>query len=399
MASMSGGVGSIVIAGAVARRPGRAGHAWAFLQYALGFRRLGWDVLWLDSIDRSSAGAGSPQVRHFADLARRTGLEEDASLLVGATGRRAAADAAFGLDRRKVLDRVREADLFLNFMGYVRDEEILERARRRVFLDIDPGFGQMWEDLGQARLFHGHDAYATVGERVGAWDCAIPPLGIDWIASPPPVLLAPRGGAGEAFTSVCSWRGPFAPIEHGGVRYGLRAHELRRFLDLPLRTGAPFRLALDIDPADAADRERLLAAGWELEDPVANAGDLDSYRDFIARSAGEIMIAKGLYVATRNGWFSDRSVCYLASGRPVLAQDTGWSERYPSGEGLIAFRDLDEAVEAVAEARRDPARHRRAARALAEAYFDSDLVLTRLAERAAAPRARPVEAAGGGWRP
>ncbi|MDX1579967.1 MAG: glycosyltransferase, partial [Gemmatimonadota bacterium] len=194
-------------------------------------------------------------------------------------------------------------------------------------------------------------------------------------------------------------RGPFAPIEHGGVRYGLRAHELRRFLDLPLRTGAPFRLALDIDPADAADRERLLAAGWELEDPVANAGDLDSYRDFIARSAGEIMIAKGLYVATRNGWFSDRSVCYLASGRPVLAQDTGWSERYPSGEGLIAFRDLDEAVEAVAEARRDPARHRRAARARAEAYFDSDLVLTRLAARAAAPRARPVEAAGGGWRP
>lgn len=377
--------GAVVVAGAVARRPGRGGHAWALLQYALGFRRLGWDVLFLDSVDGGPGGPDTAAVAWMDRLAARFGLEGDVALLVDGTGPRAT--STIGPGRGALLERVAAADLFLNVMGYVRDEEILAAARRRVFIDIDPGFGQMWQDLGLARPFDGHDAFVTVGPRIGRPDCTIPTLGLGWIPSLPPVVLERFPASpptGRAFTSICTWRGPFDPIEHGGRTYGLRAHECRRFLDLPARTGARFELALDIDAADAHDRARLEAAGWVLRDPAEAAGDPDSYAAFIRGSAAEIGIAKGLYVDTRCGWFSDRSACYLASGRPVVAQDTGWSERLPSGAGLFAFSTPGEAAAAVAAVRSDPARQGRAAREIAEAHFDSDRVLTALAERAGA---------------
>ena len=380
----AGSAGAVVIAGAVARQAGRGGHAWAFLQYVLGFRRLGWQVLWLDSIDGACVDAPDREVREFRRFVEVAGIEDDAALLAGATapapgsGRPVA-----GLDRRGVLERVRRADLFINVMGYIRDEEILGAARRTLFLDIDPGFGQMWEDLGLARLFHGHDAYATVGVRVGAADCRVPTLGIDWIPTPPPVVLQafdPVGGTGNHWTSVCSWRGQYGAVEHGGRSYGLRVHEFRRFLDLPRLTGQTFHIALDIDEADAADRRRLTRAGWTLLDPAEVAGTPEAYREFIGSSAGEFTVAKGLYVDTRGGWFSDRSVCYLASGRPVVAQDTGWSEAYPADRGLLPFTNPEGAREAIAEVASDRVAHGRAAREVAEATFDSDVVLTRLAD-------------------
>ncbi|MDX1393413.1 MAG: hypothetical protein R3195_03440 [Gemmatimonadota bacterium] len=397
--------GSVVIAGAVARRPRRGGHAWAFLQYVLGFRRLGWDVTWLDSIDPTTRSGATDDEDDYPRARRRraaevgeferfcafAGIEGDASLMVGASERRPPVDAdavAAGLPRRDVLERVRASDLLINVMGYIRDEEVLGAAPRRLFLDIDPGFGQMWEDMGLARLFHGHDAYATVGGRVGDDDCLIPTLGIDWIRTPPPVVLAefePRESRTDApWTSVCSWRGPFEPIEHEGRTYGLRVHEFRRFLELPRLTDAPFTIALDIDESDAVDRDRLVAAGWRLVDPLDRAGDYESYRRFIRSSAGELMIAKGLYVQTRSGWFSDRSVCYLASGLPVVAQDTGWTESLPSGDGLIGFGTVGEAASAIDAVRSNPRRHARAAREVAEARFDSRRVLARLVERAVA---------------
>lgn len=386
--------GAVVVAGGVARCPDRAGHAWAFLQYVLGFRRLGWDVLWLDSVDPGPR-AGPPDRRQtdwFRALARRFGLERDAALLVGATSPVGAREPVFGGSRRELLERVRAADFLLNVMGYVRDEELLAAARRRVFLDIDPGFGQMWQDLGLAHPFAGHDAFATVGVRIGRDDCPIPTLGLPWIPTLPPVVLdrfpaeTPNGGG---FTSLCTWRGPFAPVDHGGRRYGLRVHQFRRFVDLPARTGARFELALDIAAEDDPDRERLERAGWILRDPAAAGRDPDAYRDFIRESAAEIGVAKGMYVDTRCGWFSDRSVCYLASGRPVVAQETGWSESLPDGEGLLAFSDLEGAVAAVEAVRADPLRHARAAREIAVRHFDSDIVLASLADRAGAPV--PVE--------
>jgi len=185
------------------------------------------------------------------------------------------------------------------------------------------------------------------------------------------------------FTSVASWRGPFGPLTYGGVTYGLRVHEFRKFAAIPRSSPARFEIALEIDPDEVRDRELLGEHGWVLVDPREAAGDPWRYRAFIQRSGAELLIAKQLYVAMRSGWFSDRSVCYLASGRPVLAQDTGFSGRYPVGMGLVTFATLDEARAGVEAIVNDYRRHALAARQIAREFFDSDTVLARLIERVA----------------
>jgi hypothetical protein len=371
---------SIVVAGALARRPAAGGHAWVFLQYLLGFRRLGWDVLFLDWLDSEACGGPVERSVHAAwlrSVLKRYGLDGAFSLLDRDTG--AAAD---GLPREEVLRRARASTFLLNVMGYLDDEEILAVVPRRVFLDIDPGFGQMWRELGLVDLFSGHDDFVTVGGRVGESDCAIPTAGLTWLRTRPPVVLEHwpqrRDSGSGAFTSVVSWRGPFAPIEYEGTTYGVRAHELRKFAELPRRSGRTFELALDIHPDETRDLTLLEENGWDLVDPAEVAGDPDRYRDYVSRSLAELMIAKGLYVETRSGWFSDRSACYLASGRPVLAQDTGLEGLLPVGEGLLTFRTLDEAVVGVEAICGDYERHAAGARRIAEEHFDSDKVLSRL---------------------
>ena len=158
---------------------------------------------------------------------------------------------------------------------------------------------------------------------------------------------------------MASWRGPFAPIEYEGVTYGLRVHEFRRFADLPARTPERLEVALDIHEAETGDLELLRSNGWHLADPAVEAADPWAYRDYVQRSKGELMIAKNMYVASRSGWVSDRSICYLASGRPVVAQDTGISDLYPVGEGLLTFDDAGRgraALEDVSERLRPPLR-------------------------------------------
>ncbi len=359
---------SVVVAGALARRASAGGHAWVFLNWLLGFRRLGYDVLFVDWVDHPDPRAA----RRLAALLGR--FDVPFSLL--ADGRPIA-----GLARDTVLRRTRDAALLLNVMGYLLDDEILAAARRRVFLDIDPGFGQMWRELGLADVFAGHDAYVTIAANVGRPGCSIPACGVDWITTRQPVVLdlwPPSPGRGRRFTTVASWRGPYAAVSYGGRRYGVRAHEFRRFASLPRLTGCELEIALEIDDGDERDRELLEAGGWRIVDPERVAGDPASYRDYIAGSGAEFMVAKEMYVQTRSGWFSDRSACYLASGKPVLAQDTGLGD-LPRGEGLVTFTTLDDAVagsEAILSA---PARHARAAREVAEEYFDSDRVIGRLA--------------------
>ena len=357
--------GSIVIAGAVTRRSHAGGHVWALLQWALAFRRIGWRVTMLDAVEDASMAAP------FLPLMRRFGLAEDSALLVGG-------DATIGLERARLLERVRDADALLNVMGYCDDEDVLAAARRRVFLDIDPGFGQMWQALGSADLFAGHDVFVTVGGRVGLDDCLVPTCGRRWVRTLPPVSLEhwPRCEPGPTrFTSVASWRGPFDPIEYEGTRFGLRVHEFRRFVDLPDRTGLDFEVALDIDDADHADRERLEAAGWCLVSPARVAAGPDEYRTYVQSSGAEFQVAKQMYVAARTGWFSDRTACYLASGRPAVVQDTGLDGVIETGRGLLAYDDLEGAEAAARDVAAHPIRHARAARALAEEYFEAGRVL------------------------
>ncbi len=380
--------GAILIAGSLAQRPGFSGHAWVFLQYLLGFQRLGFEVLFLDRLDAAMcsdltgarcAVEDSWNLRYLSEVMEQAGLSGAWSVNYNQGER------TLGVPRAAVLDFARRADVLINVMGFLSDAEILGCVRRRVFLDIDPGFGQMWQDLGLATVFDGHDVYLTIGENIGQPDCTIPACGLPWITSPQPIVLAewpacdPPGDA--AFTSIASWRGPFGPIEYRGRTYGLRVHEFRKFAALPRLVRARCEVALEIDPADAKDATMLREHGWNLIDPRSVAGSLDGYRRYIQHSKAELMIAKNLYVESRGGWFSDRSICYLASGRPVLAQDTGFARNYPVGEGLLAFRTLDEAVAGVEEIAANYERHSHAARAVAEAHFDSDKVLTRLLEK------------------
>jgi hypothetical protein len=285
---------------------------------------------------------------------------------------------------RAALDRAAgEAELILNVNGFVDDPGLMSRTGLRAYLDIDPGFGQMWRALDLDDMFAGHDAYVTIGEQIGQPDCTIPTGGLEWITTPQPVVLTeweaqPAATPDRGFTSVASWRGPFAPIEYEGVTYGLRVHEFRRFAELPRRSGEQFEVALDIHEADTADIEMLAENGWRLVDPAEAAGDPWAYREYVQGSRAELMVAKGMYVKSRSGWMSDRSICYLASGRPVVAQETGFSQLYPAGSGLLAFDDLDGAVACVEQVAGDHERHSRAAREIAEEHFDSDRVLRRL---------------------
>jgi hypothetical protein len=378
--------GLVLYSGALAQVPRQGGLTWLHLQFLLGLRRLGWDVLFLDRLTppMCADAAGGParmeeslNLRYFLRVMEDFGLGGAFSLSLDRP------DRVIGLSRREVLERAAHASLLLNVMGYCDDEEILGRVRRRVFLDIDPGFGQMWRELGLHDAFRRHDAFVTLGRNIGRPDCAIPTCGLSWITMPQPVVLeqwpAQPPPPDGAFTSIGAWRGPNGPIEYRGRTYGLRVHEFRKFVELPsLCPGARFELALDIHPGDARDIRLLRDNGWCVVDPRAVAGGPAEYRAYVAGSRAEFMIPKQMYVDTNSGLFSDRSVYYLASGRPVLARDTGIGHLYTTGVGLVTFSTLAEAVAGVEAINSDYARHAKAAREISVEFFDSDKVLTRL---------------------
>ncbi len=377
----------VVIAGALASRAGKGGSTWARLHWPLAFAELGWDVLYLDRLDAQVAvdvagcpcdGADSVNAAYFARVMDDAGLAGRSSLVLDK------GDRHIGLDRATVIDRVRNSALLINIMGFLDDPEILDAAPRRAFLDIDPGFTQMWQAQGLADVLRGYDDYITIGENIGHEGSSIPTCGKRWITTPQPVSLAHwpvQTSRGERYSSIASWRGAYGPLEHDGRTYGLRVHEFRRFAPLPTISDAPFELALAIDPSETKDLTLLRVNGWTLADPRVVAGDPCAYRTYVGRSRGEFMVAKNIYVDTRSGWFSDRTMCYLASGRPAIVQDTGFTHRYPSDEGLVAFSSLDEAAEAVERVEHDYARHAQAARRVAREHFAGAGVARRLVQK------------------
>jgi hypothetical protein len=366
---------TLVIAASLLQSIERGGHCWFLGQWLLGLRRLGWSVFFLDYEDETTSATERERLR-LADVLRTFDVEDSYAVLTpdGSTA---------GSSRAEVLDVVRRSRGLLNVMGYVRDPAVLEAAPVRIFLDIDPGYGQMWRELGLADVLAGHEIFVTVAGNMGDPSCAVPDAGAAWTTTRPPVVLAewPATPVGDAFTTIATWRGPWGPVEYKGRTYGSRVHEFRKFATLPTRAGATCELALDIHSDEVADISLLRRGGWTLVDPRVVAAHPNAYRRYIQRSRAEICVAKNMYVDTRSGWISDRSVCYLASGKPVLAQDTGFSKSVPTGLGLLAFRTLDEAVAGMEDIEAHYDLHSTAARNLAAEYFDSDVVLPALLEQ------------------
>jgi hypothetical protein len=374
---------TVLVGGAIANKLRNGGEAWVRLSWIRGLQRLGADVWFVEQIgpdmciDDTGAPASFEQSanrRYFDAVVDHFGLGGRASLLYDG-GREAS-----GPPLDELIDVAAGADLLVNISGHLQLEPLMRVLRRKAYVDLDPGFTQFWHADGWPGLA-GHDSYFTVGENIGRPGCDVPTGGVDWRAVPPPVVLDdwPRVAGGELgrFTTVGAWRGAFGVIERAGHTYGLKVHEFRKVIELPRRVPLEFEVALDIYPGDDRDRETLEANRWRLVDPrKAVPGPLE-FREYVQGSGAEFSVAQGIYVDTNSGWFSDRSVRYLASGRPALLQDTGFSRNYPVGEGLVAFRTLDEAAAGAQRIAADYEAHRAAARALAEERFDSDKVLPR----------------------
>jgi hypothetical protein len=367
----------VVVGGALANKVGSSGEAWVRLSWVRGLQALGLDVRFIEEITDEVADAR--RVKWFEDVTRRFRLEDKATLL-------REGEAVIGPPVEELMTLAPEATL-VNISGHLTLPPLLRAFQRRVMVDIDPGFTQFWHEAGlPGANVAGHDMYFTIGELIGAPECPIPTGGIEWHAVKPPVVLDdwPQRTPLELdrFTTIATWRGAFGPIEHGGRRYGLKVHEFRKFMALPRLSGRSFEIALDIDPADGADLEALRGHGWQIADPQAVAPDPDRFRAYVESSGAEFSVAQGIYVETQCGWFSDRTTRYLASGRPALVQDTGFSRILPVGEGLVAFKTLQEAVAGAGEIAHNYADHCAAARRIAEEHFDAKRVLARFCEQA-----------------
>jgi hypothetical protein len=377
----------IIVSGMIAGDPGQGGAAWAVLQYVLGLRSLGHDVFFIEPIAPASIQpAGAPlaasiNASYFNDIVTRFELRDRAALL------RQDTRETIGLLYDKLVETAVAADLLINVSGMLTDPRLFGAIQRRVYLDLDPGFNQLWHAEGVDVRLADHTHFVTVGCAIGRQGCDVPTCGRAWITTLQPIVLeqwpVTTGNPDAPWTTVGNWRG-HGSIHHGGVHFGQKAHSLRRFITVPRRSSERFVLALAIHPGEVNDLAALAENGWLLVDPAQVAATPADYQAFIQRSKGEFGVAKSGYVAARCGWFSDRSICYLASGRPVLAQDTGLAGVLPTGEGLITFSTTEEVIEALQTVNSDYLRHATAARDLAATCFASDRVLGRLLTEIAA---------------
>jgi hypothetical protein len=356
----------------IAATPWQGGATWAVLQYLLGLRRLGCAVYFVEPLDEAD-GDPSDAARYCSRVMRRFGLDERWALIPPG-----GADP-LGMSRERLRAGARESDLLLNVSGMLTDPDVLDPIPVRAYLDLDPAFAQLWHAAeGIDMHLDAHTHFVTVADVIGRPDCPIPTCDREWLPTLPPVVLEEWPVATRldrrAATTVGHWRS-YGSVDHEGVRYGQKAHSLRPLIDLPRRAPGRFELALAIHPDETTDLAALRENGWILLDPAALTATPDDFRSFVQGSWAEFGLAKSGYVVSGSGWFGDRSACYLASGRPVIAQDTGFGRRLPTGAGLFSFSTADEVVAVIEELERDYERHRAAAREVAVEHLASDRVL------------------------
>jgi hypothetical protein len=418
----------IVVTGLITQHPRLGGITWHYLQYLLGLRELGHDVYYLEdsgewpySLDGGASGQEwiaydcATNVEHIGSVMKRFGLGERWSY------RFPIRPKWFGMSDSTRCEVLRTADLLLNVSGTLERPQEYRCVRRTAYVDSDPVFTQIKHALGGEyadfrERVDAHDVHFTFGERAPSW---APDTGHEWHPTRQPIVLDEWRSSRDyrdVYTTVMSWTS-YKPLSYEGDLYAQKDWEFRRFIHLPARI-APAKLELAVNhtdhiewqttalPAVEPDGAReehshsrvadvLARCGWNVVDPADACGDLEAYRAYIASSKGEWSVAKNGYVRGQPGWFSERSACYLAAGRPVIVQNTGLDAVLPIGEGILAFSTLDEAVAAVREVESSYRRHARTARDIAEAFFDSKRVLERLlddafGERVMRKSARPL---------
>lgn len=399
---MTGGL-RVVVLGIAGRLP-FAGVAWQALHYLEAFRRLGHDVYYVEDtgewpldLDRNEITADPRYtVEYLARVLGRNAFDDRWAY-------RAAPESGrvYGLSQQRLTEVLRDADVLVNLTGatVLRDEHL--GIPVRIYLETDPVLPQIQAEQGDRFVLDhlaAHTHHFTFGENIGAPDCSIPVGRIAYRTTRQPVVLdwwrrsiaeSPGDGAGRlSFTTVATWRHTSKDIEWRGRMLRWSKHD--RFapvLELPRRMRHRFELALA--GADATAIARLTEHGWRVLDAIALTKELLPYRDYVQASDAEFTVAKEQYVQLRSGWFSDRSACYLAAGRPVVTEDTAFGAVLPTGRGLFAFRTLDDVPHAVDAIASDYAAHSRAALEIADAYFRAETVVARLLDgvgtRAGAP--------------
>jgi len=370
--------------------PQGGGHLWVYLNWALALRAIGCRVIWLEGVDDDLGDTSVARRRRWrgrdvrecvatlkAHLARY-GFA-DALALYSITGAPLPADlAASGL----TLEAAADADLLLN-LSPALPASVVGRFRRSGFVDTDPGLLQVWMTTGDICVAP-HDVYFTIGETVGTPEARIPDCGLRWHYTPPPVFLAewpvvPADPA-SSYTTITHWWG--GTFEFRGMTFSNdKGAAFLEYAGLPSRTSAKLELAVCLGEHYEEWRARLEPQGWHIREAWDVSATPDEYRGYIQRSRGEFSCVKRCYVQFANAWVSDRTICYLASGKPAVVQHTGPS-RLPDAAGLFRFRSIDEAVRALVTIEADYERHCRLARSLAEEYFDGCRVVGRVLERA-----------------
>ena len=377
----------IVVLGMMGRCP-FGGQTWLYLNWLQGLAALGHDVWYVeddtvwpyDPVANTVTDDCSYATRHVARCLRRIGLADQwAFRLADRKG------ACWGLSEEKLNELYCSCDVLLNIVGAtdLRDEHMA--AELRVYVETDPVVAELQLANGDEHTraaFAAHHQIFTYGENYGAADCRVPLNGTSYKKTRQPIALdlwpMTYDSTALFFTTIGNYRQQGSDIEYDGqVYYWSKHHEWEKFMNLPHQTSQPFELAMM--PDNSADRARLQAAGWKLIPPLEMSLDIfGAYQDYFRRSRGEFTVAKDQNVRLRSGWFSERDVCYLASGKPVVTQDTGFGNIIPTGTGLFAFQTMAEAVSAIDEINGDYERHCKAARAIAEEYFDARKVAQKL---------------------
>jgi len=373
------------------------GVVWDYGQYAVGLERLGFEVYYVED---TALQTYDPTYRRYVDDPTYgvDFLRRSLPLLSETLARRwyfrSVDGRTYGMDNNRIRDVLARADVFINVSGscILRDEYMA--CNRKVLIDTDPGWNHFRNyprldaqpEWGGGRGYRAHDYFFSYAENIGREGCVLPSLGISWEPTRAPVVPSMWRAQPPAarWTTVLTWKNHPETIEYRGVRYGTKEMEFEKVETLPKLVPAALELAAggtdrpeDEEQAKTwyPTRPRWEALGWSVVDSHAVSATAAAYRDYVQRSRGEFSVAKNVYVETRSGWFSCRSVCYLAAGRPVVVQDTGFSDFLPVGGGLMAFSSLAEAAEAIKAVESDYARHAKMARDIAVEYFDAERVL------------------------